>query len=610
MIYEDADNSLETPQLANVQEMLQVGSTDKVQIVMLCDRSPESEPKDRYSDAAIGGLPNWSGAKLLHVEKGRLKQLADWGNTNMADPKTLTRFMEAAAKAYPADKYGLIIADHGSGWSALCVDETSGDAVMSLRQLREGISPFVPDHGKLELLGLDACLMGSFETAQALAPVVHYMVASEELAPGRGWNYDAFLKSLVEKPTFNGFDLGRTIVDFYIIHFNQSKDVVEQSSSLAVTLSVLDLDQFPALETAVSGLADECVNSLHRGRDGWIRVARPRARAEEYGFSGVRGEDAEEQMHDLMDLVRLFELGDDKSLAQAAIPVDQGIRKLVRYYVTSPCTPHAGGISIYFPMEGIDLKDPLGSEYLSRTFSRDCKWVNFLSLYSVAVNDFAELPKLLPLKFTAATAAPDKPVEILSKLTSPDYDKIHFITLAHDGRDLLVIGRLPTRALPDGTLGQRFNGAWYHLSDGKRGITCPVASFEPLDDKGQKYLLKVPVEIKRADSEKWVKAQMTFLEQPQNGHPHGQFLYAFAHSKQGPLQIPLLPGDTIRPIYTRILQDRGVVPWTGKSGFLIDDPKDFQLAWGFLGKGTYKLGFEVINLAGLSAIEADDCNLD
>src|SRR4051794_34156084 len=37
MIYEDADNSLETPQLANVQEMLQVGSTDKVQIVMLCD---------------------------------------------------------------------------------------------------------------------------------------------------------------------------------------------------------------------------------------------------------------------------------------------------------------------------------------------------------------------------------------------------------------------------------------------------------------------------------------------------------------------------------------------------------------------------------------------
>jgi len=38
IIYEDPDNSLETPQLANVKEMLQVGSSEKVQVIMLCDR--------------------------------------------------------------------------------------------------------------------------------------------------------------------------------------------------------------------------------------------------------------------------------------------------------------------------------------------------------------------------------------------------------------------------------------------------------------------------------------------------------------------------------------------------------------------------------------------
>src|SRR5437870_1835903 len=109
MLYEDADNALEAPQLANVKEMLQVGSSDQVQIVMLCDRSPRSEPKDRYTDEALGGLANWSGAKLLHVEKSKLKLLADWGDTNMADPATLRKFLDAAAKAYPADHYGLII---------------------------------------------------------------------------------------------------------------------------------------------------------------------------------------------------------------------------------------------------------------------------------------------------------------------------------------------------------------------------------------------------------------------------------------------------------------------------------------------------------------------
>ena len=57
MVYMDADNSLETPELANIEEMLKVGSSEAVQIVMLCDRSPKDEPKDQYSDAAIGAAP-------------------------------------------------------------------------------------------------------------------------------------------------------------------------------------------------------------------------------------------------------------------------------------------------------------------------------------------------------------------------------------------------------------------------------------------------------------------------------------------------------------------------------------------------------------------------
>lgn len=47
MVYMDADNSLETPQLVNIEEMLKIGSGGAVQIVMLCDRSPKSEPKDQ-----------------------------------------------------------------------------------------------------------------------------------------------------------------------------------------------------------------------------------------------------------------------------------------------------------------------------------------------------------------------------------------------------------------------------------------------------------------------------------------------------------------------------------------------------------------------------------
>jgi len=610
MVYMDADNSLETPQLANVEQLLKIGSSDAVQIVMLCDRSPQSEPKDQYTEAAIGGLPNWSGAKLVRVEKGKLKVLADWGNTNMADSVTMRKFLDTAAKSYPAEHYGLIIADHGSGWEALCVDETSGDKLMSLRDLRAGLEPFVAAHGKLDLVGLDACLMASFETAQALAPVSHFMVASEELAPGRGWSYDAVAKALLEKPTLTHKDLGRVIVDTYLTQFKESKDPMAKFEGMGTTLSLLNLDTFPALQTAVSALADRCSESLHHGRPGWIKIARPRAISEEFGANGMRGGGGEEEMHDLMHLAQTMEASDEPMLREAAQRVDDAIRQVVAYGMHGICCPHAGGISIYFPIDGISLNDPTGSAYFSHTFSRDCRWVNFLSLYSIAVNDFAEKPKLAPLKATGKTASEEKPVEIFSKITDGDVDKVHFLMLAHDREDLLILGRLPTRALPDGTLGQRFRGHWFNLTNSKQGVTCPVTDFESLDAKGETYLAYVPLQIKRDRSDKWTDVLCTFYVSPTGGALGGQLLYAFAATPQGPLQVALRPGDSIRPIYTRLMADGDVKDWTGKASIQIADPADFKMGWGLIGKGAYQLGFEIINLAGLPALELDDFFLE
>jgi hypothetical protein len=612
MVYEDADNSLETPELANVKEMLQVGSSAQVQVVMLCDRSPKSEPKDRYSSVAIGGLPDWSGAKLLHVEKGKLTPLATWGDTNMADPATLRRFLEAAAKQYPADRYGLIIADHGSGWMAFCVDESSGDKTMSLRDLRSGLEPFVKEHGKLELVGLDACLMGSFETAQALEPVAHYMVASEEVAPARGWNYDALLKSLADKPASNGFDLGRSVIDAYTIHFNESKDPLAKFESMGTTLSLIELDQFAALQSSMSALGDRCTDSLRKGRAGWAAVARSRARSEEYGIVGPRTGAGEEEMHDLMDIVQTLETSGDAAVTDAAKQVDLAIRKSVRYFMRGPCRPHAGGISVYFPTAGIELRDQTGSDYLRRTYAKDARWINFLSLYSVAIADLAAPPDLKPIKATGKTAAEDKPVTILSKTTDADIDKVHFVMLAHDGPDLLMIGRLPSFRTADGTMGQRFNGAWFHMSTRAAGVTCPVTAFESLDDKNERYLAYVPAMIRRAAAQDWTKVECVFYISVVGGAPVGKLLYAFAATPQGPLQVSLQKGDAIKPIYVRIKPDGGVSEWTSpdRGVLTIDDPSDFGLRQGLIGRGAYQLGFEVINYAGIPAMQLDEFILE
>ena len=49
---------------------------------------------------------------------------------------------------------------------------------------------------RLEFVGFDACLMGTVETAYAIKNNVDYLIASEEIEPGTGWNYKKLLNQL------------------------------------------------------------------------------------------------------------------------------------------------------------------------------------------------------------------------------------------------------------------------------------------------------------------------------------------------------------------------------------------------------------------------------
>jgi hypothetical protein len=42
---------------------------------------------------------------------------------------------------------------------------------------------------KFDIIGFDACLMAMYEVGAALSPVANYMLASELLEPGTGWDY-------------------------------------------------------------------------------------------------------------------------------------------------------------------------------------------------------------------------------------------------------------------------------------------------------------------------------------------------------------------------------------------------------------------------------------
>ena len=75
-----------------------------------------------------------------------------------------------------------------------------------------------------------------------MASLADVMVASQELEPGDGWDYQAFLQSLADNPYASAKTLGGYIVDSYDAWYNSS----------AETISSDDLSKIHAIADAIA----------------------------------------------------------------------------------------------------------------------------------------------------------------------------------------------------------------------------------------------------------------------------------------------------------------------------------------------------------------------
>ncbi len=106
------------------------------------------------------------------------RNAASVGDLDISDAESLTRFLDWALAALPADRTALTIWDHGGGWTGALVDEGSGH-FMSMPEMRRGLmdSPLVPD-----VLLFSACEMGMVEVLSEMSGQAGYVVASQEVA--------------------------------------------------------------------------------------------------------------------------------------------------------------------------------------------------------------------------------------------------------------------------------------------------------------------------------------------------------------------------------------------------------------------------------------------
>ena len=116
------------------------------------------------------GIPS-EGCDMWEVTSDGLSHVCHLTDDSMGDARTLSRFLTESAERYPADRYALILWDHGGGpLGGVCLDETADMDALSLEEIAEALENSAFHDNPLSLIGFDACLMASAEVASAVAP--------------------------------------------------------------------------------------------------------------------------------------------------------------------------------------------------------------------------------------------------------------------------------------------------------------------------------------------------------------------------------------------------------------------------------------------------------
>lgn len=333
LVYMMGDTNLEPYALDDLTEMASVGSSGELNVVAMVDRSPD------YSSDGVLNLDDWEDTRLFEVQQDEFVELAELGELNTGDPETLAGFVETAVTEYPAENYALLLWDHGGGWLGMGADETDGEDPLELDEIAAGIDAGLASTGvdKLDMIGFDACLMATYEVVSTLAPYADYMVASEEVEPGHGWNYGQ-LAVIEEDPGTDAPALASAMLEGY------SEQAEAEGTDSDITLGILDLAGVDELQAAMSDVADAYIDDPGAYTP---ELASAQQDVLEFG----RDPDPAYSMYQIDlggFLANLVESGDSE-LAERATSAIEALDAMVIEHVAGPATSASTGLSIYFP---------------------------------------------------------------------------------------------------------------------------------------------------------------------------------------------------------------------------------------------------------------------
>lgn len=359
LVFMNAANDLHPFSDLNMNQMERVASNPAVRFVVQWKQSRSAFPNSSFD-----------GTRRYLVRPDTTDQIASQlvqnlgSGVDMGAPETLRDFLRWGKANYPADRYVLVVWNHGNGWRrapfelgrAVSYDDETGNAIQ-IWELGRALG-----EEQFDILAWDASLMQMIEVAYEVRRNARYVVGSQESPPGEGYPYDRIFARFRDNPDAETVDLARAFVEGML--------APPEYQRRRITQSVIDTRRLEAAAQAFDALAAALLAHRDEISDA-VRTARTTAQS--YSPTATRF------FRDAVDLIdKLRAEGVPPAVDTAAARARSAVLEAVVWEGHNANSPGSRGLSIDFSPG--DVFRGAALDYRLMEFGRDTRWGDWLTV--------------------------------------------------------------------------------------------------------------------------------------------------------------------------------------------------------------------------------------
>ncbi len=410
IIYMAADNDLANFARKNLMQLASVGSNEHVNVCVQLDTTIQRKKKVTlryYIEENKLTITNYNDPQSQQMDSG--------------SPHTLIDCCQWAMKNFPAKNYMLDLWNHGIGIidierrrtlnpselftfnpqnclveldrtipfldfvltenelpdRGICFDDTTGNFLTNqdLSYALKTVTENFLGGKKFSIISFDACLMAMLEVGNILQPYANYMVASQEVELGTGYDYQKVLAPFTVS-SLTQREFAQHIVSAYNDTYSRLTNDYTQSA--------IDLADLAVLEENVSTVASLLIHCLKEQKDESVKKALRTSRHKLLctHFDEPSYIDLHHLYTNLLSNLTHFELFSperDRVLkATLARELERGMTLIDNFVIANEVGKNlrkAHGLSIYFPERRIH------NSYRKTNFAQTNMWIQLLGYY-------------------------------------------------------------------------------------------------------------------------------------------------------------------------------------------------------------------------------------